>query len=492
MCFAIVVGKDASADGAVLLGHNEQNIGRNIIHYRRIPRRQASPGSRLRLHGGGYLEQAAATHAYLWAESPGLEFSDNCFNEWGVAITCNGCPTKEPTLEEVAARGDIRDGGIGYLLPRLVAERARTARQGVEVIIELVERYGYTGSGRTAIVADAEEAWVVALARGRHYVAQRVPDDAVVLLPNMHIIGVDCDLTDRTNVIASPGLIEHAQRQGWYDPANGPFSFKAAFALPQAGSMEEAYACCSRQWQAQALVSGQRVELPPPQPLPFAVKPTHKYGIADVAAILRSHLEGTDYDLATSNPGGSPHEKEAEIDTSFARCICNIATQESVIFQLRSQLPPAIGCVAWRALSVPCTSVYTPWYACVEKVPAIYHDGSDVETALSLEHHFHPDPSIFIPNQEAAFWPFYAIAHRVNADYLQLAPAVQECWAAMEQDAWRVQASVEEVALRFYRTDPSLAKRWLTDYSCGKALQALTQARELLPQLGEPAPAELS
>jgi dipeptidase len=480
MCFAIVVGKRASQDGSVLLGHNEQNLGRNIIHYRRIPRRQAQLGELVRLYGGGAIEQVPETYSYLWTESPGLEFSDNCINEWGVAITMNGCPTREDSVQEVIARGDIKEGGLGYLLPRLLAERAQTARQAVDIAGDLVTRCGYTGSGRTAIVADPNEAWVIAFVRGHHFVAQRVPDDAVVLLPNTHIIGADTDLNDKDNVVASRGLVAYATKRGWYDQSSGePFSFKAAFSLAPAGSMEEAYGICSRQWQTQALVSGQRADLPPIGPLPFAVHPTHKYAVQDVAAILRSHLEDTEFDLTKLQTGGSPHEPEDAIDASFARCACNIATQESVIFQLRSWLPRSIGCVAWRANSVPCTSVYTPWYVHHEEVPKLFHDGADLQTALSLEHHFQPNQTIFQPNEQAAFWPFYQIAHAVNADYARLAPRVRQTWAAFENEELKVQEAVEQIAMDFMQEDAAAARRWLTDYSIGRALQALEKAREL-------------
>ena len=41
-CFAVVVGKDASADGAVLVGHNEQNSGRRFLNLRKVRFRTCS------------------------------------------------------------------------------------------------------------------------------------------------------------------------------------------------------------------------------------------------------------------------------------------------------------------------------------------------------------------------------------------------------------------------------------------------------------------
>src|SRR5437870_1069552 len=106
------------------------------------------------------------------------------------------------------------------MLRRLMVERSRTARQAVEVAGSLLNRFGYVDSGRTYVVADPNEAWLLAVVRGRQWVAQRVPDDAVVILPNVYITGI-VNFKDRTNWIASPNLIEYAVRRGWFDPKAG-------------------------------------------------------------------------------------------------------------------------------------------------------------------------------------------------------------------------------------------------------------------------------
>lgn len=483
MCFAVVVGKKASVDGSVLFGHSEQNCGANLIHYRRIPRRRHAQGATMRLCGGALLPLPLETWSFLWTEAPGLEFSDNCFNEWGVAVACNGCPTKEDTLPVVAKRGDISEGGLGHLLPRLVAMHARTAREGVELAARWVERFGYTGIGRTMTVADPHEAWVMSLVRGRQYLAVRVPDEMVVVIPNRHVIGEVTDLHDRANVIASAGLIDYAISRGWYDPASGPFNFQMAYAATPQGSMEAEYGVCSRQWHGQALVRGVEPSFPPTGLLPFAVRPAHRYGVQDVATILRSHLEATAFDLESAHASGSPHELENDIDASYARCACNIATQESAIWQLRSWLPREVGCLVWRATGVPCTSVYTPWYSATDQIPAAFHDGADSETAMDLAHHFQPEAALFQPSEGSVFWTWQRLCARVDTDYRLTAPLVKARWQELEQVAFALQPTVEETALQLWRESPDLGRRLLSDYSVGRALQAWQQARELLRSL---------
>jgi len=176
-CFTILVGKKASADGAVLFGHNEQNGGRRIINYRYIPRIKHKPGDRLTLKNGGFLPEVEETYAMLWQQNPGVAFGDSYFNEWGVVVASDSCGTKENSFKELVERGDITDEGIGYMLRRLVAQRAKTAREGVRIAGELLNRFGYSDSGRSLIIADPNEAWVLSIARGKRWIAQRCPDD---------------------------------------------------------------------------------------------------------------------------------------------------------------------------------------------------------------------------------------------------------------------------------------------------------------------------
>lgn len=77
--------------------------------------------------------------------------------------------------------------GIGYGLRRLVAERARSAREAVEIAGALIEEFGYT-SGRSYQFCDKNEAWVFQIPTGRRYVAKRIPDDHVYMIPNNYTI----------------------------------------------------------------------------------------------------------------------------------------------------------------------------------------------------------------------------------------------------------------------------------------------------------------
>jgi dipeptidase len=351
-CFAVIVGSRASADGSVLVGHNEQNDGRRVLNFRRSPRQRFAEGAIVQLRRGGTLPQVRETYAFLWSENPGLEFSDSYLNEWGVAIVSDGCPTREDSYEALLARGEIRSGGIGYMLRRLVAERARTSREGVQLAGGLIERFGYVDSGRTYVIADPKEAWLLSVVRGRRWVAQRVPDDAVVVLPNVHIIA-EVNLEDRDNFLSSPDLIDYAIQRGWFDPKGGErFCFREVYGASRDDPPDP------RQQRGQQMVTGRSVGWPPEKPLPFAVRPARKLTVADVIEVLR--------DRDSSPPISHP------------------LTQEAAVFQLRAGLPREVGCIYWRTTCEPSTSVLTPWYAGITETPQCYYRVTDVGTHLSL------------------------------------------------------------------------------------------------------------
>lgn len=450
-CFAVIVGRGASADGSVLVGHNEENYGERVLNFRRIPRRKFEPGASVRLRRGGELPQVPETWALFWSENPGLEFSDGYMNEWGVAVVSDNCPTREDDYDALVARGEIRDGGIGYMLRRLVALRARSAREGVRLAGSLVERFGYVQSGRTYAIADANEAWLVAVVAGRRWVAQRVPDDSVVILPNVHVIG-EVNLDDTDNFLASPDLIDYAVMRGWYHPErDGPFDFRLVYQTPDRTAAD------NRQWRGQQLVTGADTPFSPTEVLPFCVSPKEKMTVASVAAILRDHTET----LALFKTG----------------------TQETAVFQLRAKMPPAIGCVYWRTTGRPDTSVLTPWYAGVIEVPVCYYRPADLETHLSLKHHFEPPADAFDIDLSRAWWKFKMLQGAVDGNFAQRFKVVRSTWTGMEKRLFDGQAAVERKALELWNADKNAAITFLTDYSDRVAIEACEEADRLTAKI---------
>ncbi len=115
-------------------------------------------------------------------------------------------------------------------LARIVLERARSAREGVDIIAALIARHGYSCyGGNSHIIADAHEAWVVIEFAGGLglWVAERLGPDSIRASRPGYIGAIphapDADFRFPAHFIST------AVEKGWYDPASGPFDVNAIY-----------------------------------------------------------------------------------------------------------------------------------------------------------------------------------------------------------------------------------------------------------------------
>jgi dipeptidase len=254
---------------------------------------------------------------------------------------------------------DYTDGGIGWMLRRLMAEKAASAREAVRIAGELIEKYGYRSSGRTYSVADKNEAWMLAVLRGRRWYAQRVPDDEVAVIPNHYTIrAIRPD--DPDHFMGSPDIVAYAAKNGWYDAAkDGAFDFKKAFERPSTRELA-ADGNALRHWRGLGLLTGRTWELG--RDYPFSVKPGRKVTAEALMAVLRDHYEGTEYDATDGYKSGTPNR------TKF-RTICTSSTINAFIVSLGAKRPEPLSVSIWLALGKPDTTVFLPLYYGVGSLP---------------------------------------------------------------------------------------------------------------------------
>ncbi len=459
-CFSIVVGKDASADGCVLVGHNEDDEPPQVVNHHKITRRQYPPGTRVRLRNGGSLEQAEQTWACLWSEMPEMLFSDSYVNEWGVTVTSDNCPSRED-------KPQLTDGGIGAMLRRLVAERARTAREGVRLAGSLVERFGYVDSGRTYIIADPNEGWLLCVVNGKHWLARRVPDGEVAMVANTYTIR-QVDIDDKDNVLASADIVDYAKSRGWYAPKpGGPFDFAAAYANPAAAANPNN---TGRQWSGLSYVA--QVPLKAGSNLPFSVVPRHKLSVDNVMQILRHDNES---DAGQQPVNGPAAVTPAPADTPFGCALCSGATQTSFVAQLRATMPRDIGIVYWVCLASPRTSFYLPFHFGIRSFPAGFRGDSERPTAEVYARKVRAAGL----NPLEAFWMYSSFREQMTTGPAAVA-MVRARSQMLEQDAIRVQRAVEEAATGLYEEDEETALSLLENYSRGVYLSSLEVMHDIM------------
>jgi len=452
-CTTVIVGKNATADGSVLLGHNEDWGEGYFMPLRWNPREKHKPGETLKLRDGQVIPQVEEAYAFIWPAA-----DCNGINELQVAIADDtGSCRKELFQNE---RGlDLEE------FVRLALQRSRTAKEAVQIMGALIEKYGFRShnglDGDIVSIADPNEGWWMEVTIGGLWVAQRVPDDAFVVLANRFRIG-EVDLKDPSRFLACPNLIDYARKNGWYDPAQGPFNFERTY-----GTVEDARAAYNtrREWRGNWVLSGQKFR---EEENPLTVVPGKKLGPRDIMALLRDHYEGTEYDLTKAYEKGSPHH-------TTERTICTMRTDATTVAQLRGWLPAEIGGLLWLSVGTPCSSVYIPYYLGVLDFPKPYAYLSDTY------------------NRDNAFWVFDSLENLVDRFYndkgriekgeMRAIDYVAGFWKDFEDREFALQAAVEKTALELYQKDKSLARFFLDGHSNALGLRAFSEAQALADTL---------
>ena len=340
-CSTVVIGKAASATGKVIVGHNEDNGGRIFNAQYWVPPATHKAGEMITYEPtAAKIPQVEHTLGFYWSQTlapGGSSFSDGFVNEAGVVIVSNNCSMVYDKDQK------LTDGGIGYGIRRLMAERAHSAREAIDIAIDLLAKYGYNAEGRTYTVADANEAWQIAIHKGNMWVAHRIQDNEVTYIPNNFMMN-KVDATDKDNWLVSPGLIEHEIQAGRYKPAKAgvynDFNFREAVQPRDRRAQEYNFTRNQIAWE---YITGKKIT--DPDQFPYSVTTDRKFTIEDVQNILRSH------EAQIGDDDGWYHH------LSYGPC--RSSTHESVVFDI-DKVPELIA--SYRALARPCETPYIPSY----------------------------------------------------------------------------------------------------------------------------------
>jgi dipeptidase len=446
-CYTVVVGKKASVDGSVIVAHNEDDTGNIIVNLRKIKARDYGPARKAALGKGAFYETDGKTAEFLWIEATTQEFADSFINQYGVLVTSDSCGSKE-------TKADLTDGGIGYMLRRLMAEKARSAREAVLLAGKLVEAYGYTGSGRTYTIADKNEAWLMAVIRGRHWFAQRVPDDEVAVIPNHYTIrGID--QADTADFLGSSDIVAYAKTSGWYDVAkDGRFDFKKAF-FRTAGSDLIQDRNTLRHWRGLNILGDKPWEIS--DAYPFSIKPAKKVAPESLMTLLRDHYEGTEYDATNGHQTGTPNR------TKF-RTICTTSTITAFIVSLNAAKPEPLSVSGWIALGKPDTTVFLPIYYGIESFPAVAGMGPDTHDDEAMYKRHFEDADLQTRKDGLLNTKVLKLENLAEADYPRLRPLLDRELGPLEKELLAGRAKFEAEIAALAAKDPAEARRKLTAY----------------------------
>ncbi len=440
-CSTIIVGKDVSKTGNIIVGHNEDNGGRILTAQYWVPAATHKKGEKIKFEeAAAEIPQVEKTFGFYWSQTydpSGASFSDGFVNENGVTIASNACTG--------IYKDDImptKDGGVGYGIRRLMAERATSARHAVDIAIDLLGKYGYFSEGRTYTIADSKEAWQIAIHQGNTWVARRVKDNEVVYIPNNFMMD-KVDATDTANVIVAPGMIERAIKNGRYKPAKegvySDFNYRVAVAPAERRSADYNF---SRNQLAWKKIAG--LNITDPEKFPYSVTPNKKFGVEDVKAILRTH----EADIA---------KQDNMWYHTMSLGICRATTHESVVYEMNAN-PLLIA--GFRTHARPCQTPYVPFYPLARPAEGTAFFGWEKATA----EHFKGTPEYFSYRAE---WPVTTFVNAANTYDFQRQDLkrVQQFVAGLEADWAKDRKAVEEHAKTLLKVSEYKAAEYLHAYN---------------------------
>ena len=203
-------------------------------------------------------------------------------------------------------------GGIGEEdLVVLVLPYIHTAREGVERLGKLLETWGTYEKNGIAF-NDEKEAWWMETIGGHHWIARKVPDDRVVLMPNQ--FGLDTfDLEDafgkREENLCSADLRTFIaenhldlNREGEFNPRyifGSRRDMDHVYNTPRAWFMGRYLTPESHRWD------GPEAEFTPESDnIPWSLVPDRKVTVEDVQYMLSGHYQGTPYNPYTNRDTG--------------------------------------------------------------------------------------------------------------------------------------------------------------------------------------------
>ena len=193
------------------------------------------------------------------------------------------------------------------------------------------------------------------------------------------------------------------------------------------------------------------------RPYPWSITPDHKLTTADVAALMRDHFDGTEYDMSEgidSGPYGYAMRCRPlywEVDGKKYAWERPISTQQtcfSIITTSRASLPDVVGGLVWFGWDDTYTTCYTPVYAALNRVPK--------STSIGSINRF---------DIKAGWWTFNFVANYAYPRYKEMIPMIKTEQERLESYFYNLQPAVEKTAVELAKTDEKLAVDFLTDYS---------------------------
>jgi dipeptidase len=468
-CTNFIITKGASTDGSVMVSYSADShvLYGELYHW---PAKTYPKGTMLDIWEWD-------TGKYL-GKIPQVEQTYNVVgnvNEFQLSIA----ETTFTGREELGTPNGIMDYGS---LIYVTLQRAKTAREAIKILTDLVEEHGYASTGESFSICDKNEAWILELIgkgegkKGAVWVALLIPDGYVSAHANQARITTfeyqkkNDWFNPKQTVFNSKDVISFAREMKYFDGKDSEFSFSDTYAPVDFGG---ARFCEIRVWAFfNAVKSGmdqywdyakghikRGAHGYATNRMPLWIKPDKKISQIDMFKFMRDHLEGTELDMRNdigAGPYGNPYRWRPMTwsvdgeDYVMERATATQQTGFSFIAQLRSWLPDAFGAINWFSVDDAGFTVYVPMYSTITKIPRPYAVGNGGLMDFTLE---------------SAFWVFNMVSNFAYTRYELIYPEIEKEQHRLHTSFVRETLELEKKLMEIHEKDPKLVLREVNNYS---------------------------
>jgi dipeptidase len=479
-CTNLIVTKGATQDGSTMITYlADSHALYGELYFK--PAADYTPGTLFDVNEwdtGKYLgkiKQAAHTYSVV-----------GNMNEHQLAIGETTFGGREE-LQDTTALNDY--GSLIYI----TLQRAKTAREAIQIMASLVEEYGYYSSGESFSIADPNEAWIlemigkgtqlggkgktkVNLNKGAVWVARRVPDGYISGHANQARIR-QFPLNDPENCLYSKDVISFARSKGWFAGKDEAFSFADTYAPLTYSALRfceaRVYSMFNRAAPSQKLSMDYVLGVETAEPMPLWIKPDNKLSVKEVMELMRDHYEGTALDM-TKDLGAGPYTlpyrwrpmtwKVDGVEYCHERAISTQQTGFSFVAQCRSWIPDPIGGIIWFGVDDSYSTVYTPMYCGMTRVPQSFAEGNG---------------NLYTYSSTSAFWVFNAVSNFAYSRYSDMIKDIRARQAELEGEYLTYVPAIDKAALDLYKSNKKLAIEFVTNFSVNQGNNTVDQWRKL-------------
>ncbi len=434
-------------------------------------------------------------------------------NEYALAIGETTYGGREELAKEI-------EGGIDYgSYIYLTLQRAKNAREAIQVLAGFMSQYPYHSEGESFSIADPNEVWILELigkrpgtvkdnlakklkykyTDGAVWVARRIPDGYVCGHANqaritqfpqegkkfskakgkgLHTVissaHLDYLFEPEVECVYSSEVITYARACGWYDGKDEDFSFADTYAPLTFSGMRgcdaRVYAMFNRVAKDMKRYEKYAMGDATAERLPLWVKPDHQITVHEAMQLMRDHYEGTAMDMTKdlgAGPFNCPYRWRPmgfELDGHtyvHERATSTQQTGFSFVAQCRGWLPSKIGGILWFGVDDTYSTIYCPMYCGITEIPLCFRQGNGDMVTYS---------------ETAAFWLFNRVTNFVYSRYSDMIVDLQKEQSKLEKAFIKDVAKLDE---RAKATDGETLTKMLNDFSGRAASRMMKSWKQL-------------